>query len=266
MNNNILILDGTFHAFKAYYSFINIDNFDMIYGMKLLFKKIFFNIKPKYIIIVFDHPGNTYRNIIYNKYKINRKKCSNDFIYQINKLKNFIKNMNIQIISIPSVEADDVIGTISKQCERNGLNVLISTCDKDMYQLISNKIKIINIYNNIIIDNNFIINKYGIDSLLMIDYMSLVGDISDNIKGVIGIGPKIANILLNKIGNINKIYNNLNYIYNIKEIKNPKFIIKILKNYKNNVINALQLIKINTNIFIGYKLYDMKINYNKKYF
>ncbi|BBA85190.1 DNA polymerase I [endosymbiont of Sipalinus gigas] len=261
----VFILDGTFHIYRSYYAFLNNKNIykncEAIYGTFFIIKKILLNFNPEYIVITLDSPGTNFRKILSNKYKSNRKKCPIDLIYQINIIKKIIVDeLGINIISFPGIEADDIIGTLSKQCERNNFNVLISSLDKDMYQLISNSIKILDIYNNKIIDSDIVYNKYGIYPNMMIDYLSLVGDVSDNIKGILGIGPKTAKILLKNIGNINFIYRNINNLYKYSNIKNINSIIKKLKDYESDVLLAYELIKINTNIFIGCKIEKLKIN------
>ncbi|BBA84986.1 5'-3' exonuclease [Candidatus Nardonella dryophthoridicola] len=260
LNKKILIIDTIPHIYKLYYGLILKNKININYAINIIIKKIMNSINNiNYIIFVFDNHNINYRKIIFKKYKINRKKCSTNFIYLINLFKKKLYLKNINVISIPNIEADDIIGTISKHCERNNFKIFISTYDKDIYQLINDNIKVIDIYNKVIIDDNFIFNKYKIKSKFMIDYISLIGDISDNIKGVFGIGKKISSILINEIGDINLIYKNIKKIYNINKINNSNFVINNLIKYKNNVIKAYNLIKINTDIFTGYKISDFKL-------
>ncbi|BBA84565.1 DNA polymerase I [endosymbiont of Euscepes postfasciatus] len=263
-NKNIFLMDGTLYLYRSYYKFLNLFNsknilISVIQGMIYIINKIINNYNPKYLLIIYDYPCKNFRKISYNEYKKNRSSCPKDLINQIPIVNEIINNMGILTISIPSVESDDIIGTLSKQCKRNGFNVYIITIDKDMIQLMSKKVHIFDILSNKIFNPNDIYLKYNVNYYNIIDYFSLVGDSSDNIPGIYGIGPKTASILIQKYKNIYNIYKNINEIYNIKNLKNPKKIIKNLCKNKKKLMLFYNLIKIKTDIFIGYKINDFII-------
>ncbi|BAP58286.1 5'-3' exonuclease [Candidatus Tachikawaea gelatinosa] len=254
-NDNIfLLIDGSFHLYRAYYSYpfmVNTEKkpigaiYGFIYVLNFLIKKY----QPINVAVVFDHKGKTFRNELYEKYKSHRLPMPNELSIQIKPLHDIIQAMGIPIISIPGVEADDVIGTIAKLAEFQKKPVLISTADKDMTQLVSNKINIFNIINKELIGPKEVEKKYGITPNFIVDYFALIGDISDNIPGVPGIGKQRAKDLIQKFGNIESIYDSIEKfdIYN-KNCSN--FVFKQLKNHKKIAFLSYQLAKIKTNVVI----------------
>lgn len=135
-----------------------------------------------------------------------------DLRCQIEPLHNVIRAMGLPLISIPGVEADDVIGTLASQASKAGMPVLISTGDKDMAQLVDDNVTLINTMTNVVMDREGVIEKFGIPPELIIDYLALMGDKVDNIPGVPGVGDKTATALLQGIGSIEQLYQNLDDI------------------------------------------------------
>lgn len=245
--NSLIIIDGSYHLYRAYYAFPLLINSigeptGAIYGFINMLKSFIMQYKHSNIVIVFDTKGKNFRNKIYKYYKNKRKPMSDNLIFQIDPLLKIVKAMGILYISIYGIEADDIIGTLAIESAACGYNVLISTCDKDMAQLVSKKISIIN--KNIIFGPEEINLKYGIPPNLIVDYLALIGDSIDNIPGVPGIGKKTAKKLLHNIGNIKYIYKNL---YKISTLN--------LRGYKNIINNLEKYIEL---AFISYKLATIK--------
>jgi len=245
--NSLIIIDGSYYLYRAYYAFpflINSrgEHTGAIYGFINMLKSFIMQYKPNNLVIVFDTKGKTFRNKIYKYYKNKRNKMSDNLIFQIDPLLKIVKAMGILYISIYGIEADDIIGTLAIESVAYGYNVLISTCDKDMAQLVSKNISILN--NNSIFGPEEINLKFGIPPNLIVDYLSLMGDSIDNIPGVPGIGKKTAKKLLNNLGDIKYIYKNL---YKISTLN--------LRGYKNIINNLEKYIEI---AFISYKLATIK--------
>lgn len=229
----------------------------------IFFKYKFF--KPKYIIFAFDHKYKNFKKNIYCKYKSNRKTKSKNLLIYINNIYNFFKKKKIKTIRIPSIECDDIIGSIIfkiKEKYKNIKYIYILSYDKDFTQLIKKNIYLFIDKNNIL-DSNKVKKKYGTYPNLIKDLLTLCGDKSDNIPGIKGIGKKTAIKLINNIGNINNIYKN---IYKIKllKIKNSNNIIKNLFKNINNIYIWYNIISIRVNINIEIKnILNKNIKFNE---
>ncbi|QCI27269.1 5'-3' exonuclease H3TH domain-containing protein [Buchnera aphidicola] len=260
----IILIDGNSYLYRVYYARLkntnkNILCFQVIYNILYIFKKILIQYKPKKFIIIFDSKKKNFRNKIFKNYKNNRPKMP-DILKKISlKIKNILLNIGIPVIIIPKFEADDIIGTISKLAEKNGDYVLIGTCDKDLTQLVNKNIYILNNISNTILNSQDIYKKYGVNPNLMIDFLSLIGDQSDNIPGVLGIGKKTASILLNNIGCIKNIYNNIYKILSIK-MKGRKNVIKKLYYGKKMAFLSYKLAKIKIDVKLNVKYKTLNLH------
>ncbi|WMY97738.1 MAG: 5'-3' exonuclease H3TH domain-containing protein [Arsenophonus sp.] len=255
-------MDGSFYLYRAFYAFPKLTNSfgdpsGAIYGVLKMLNSLIKKYKSENLILVFDAKGKKFRNKLFSKYKAHRPPMPQDLSKQILPLYKILYYLGYPIFIIPNVEADDVIGTISNQFSNKKYSVYISTGDKDMEQLINNNIKIINTITKNIIDFKIIMNKYGIQPKLIIDLIALMGDKTDGIPGVCGIGKKTALNLIQKIGNINTIYNNLIKIKQLNFYHSDIIIQKLLKN-KNNAFLSYQLAKIKTNLNIKIKYKKLK--------
>ena len=164
------------------------------------------------IAVIFDAKGKTFRNDIYPEYKANRPPMPDDLRSQIAPVHNIIRALGFPIYAIEGVEADDVIGTLSHLATQQGQETIISTGDKDMAQLVNPHVSLINTMTNQFLDIEGVKEKFGIPPELIIDFLGLMGDKVDNIPGVAGVGQKTALGLLQGIGSVNDIYNNLDKI------------------------------------------------------
>ena len=162
--------------------------------------------------VIFDAKGKTFRDQIYSEYKANRPPMPDDLRSQIEPIHNIIKAMGMPLISIEGVEADDVIGTYAVQATEQQQPVIISTGDKDIAQLVNAHISLVNTMTNTHLDREGVIEKFGIPPELIIDYLALLGDKSDNIPGVPGVGEKTALGLLQGLGGLDAIYQRLDEV------------------------------------------------------
>ncbi|WP_159715007.1 DNA polymerase I [Blochmannia endosymbiont of Camponotus nipponensis] len=217
INSPIILVDASCYIYRAYYAFPPLITSNgtpvwVIYGVINMIRSLLIRYQPTHMAVVFDAPGKTFRDNLFEKYKANRFKTPEDLYIQIGPLCEIIEAMGLPILRVPDVEADDVIGTLAISCARSGNSVLISTGDKDMAQIVSSQITLLNTMSNIIFTPKEIEKKFGVPPTLMADYLALIGDRSDNIPGVPGVGKKTAQLLLNKIGNLKVLYDHLDKI------------------------------------------------------
>ncbi|HDL6309826.1 TPA: DNA polymerase I, partial [Mannheimia haemolytica] len=205
------------YLYRAFHAFPPLTNrlgepTGAMYGVLNMLKSLISQVNPSHIAVVFDAKGKTFRDELFKQYKSHRPPMPDDLRPQIEPLHRIIKALGIPLISIEGVEADDVIGTLAVQAAKDGKDVLISTGDKDMAQLVNDHIMLINTMNNTLLDREGVIEKYGIPPELIIDFLALMGDSADNIPGVKGVGEKTALALLQGIGSLEQIYANLDQI------------------------------------------------------
>ncbi|CAL4323396.1 DNA polymerase I [Buchnera aphidicola (Thelaxes suberi)] len=251
--NTTLIIDGNTYLYQSFFAYPLLKNkkgehCGAIYGFLNKIKSLLLKINPKKIIIVFDSPLLNFRHKLFKAYKINRPSMPNLLKLQITPLKKIINAMGIPIITIPYIEGDDIIGTLSKIGESKKETILLCSNDKDMEQLINKNVSIINNkMENIGLKE--IKKKYGILPQYLTHLMALMGDHSDNIPGVYGIGKITAIALIKKFSTIYRIYENLEEVKNTK-IRGIQNTINKLKNNKENAFLSLKLATIKTNIKI----------------
>ncbi|QCI24478.1 5'-3' exonuclease [Buchnera aphidicola (Muscaphis stroyani)] len=261
----VLIIDGSLYLYRSYYAFPNLVNIEghpygAIYGtIKTIFNILKQYRESKKIIIIFDSSQKTFRNQLFKEYKKNRLSMPHSLYVQINPLLIELKKIGIKTLQMPGVEADDIIGSLAKKSELQGEYTLIVSYDKDMLQLVTNKINILHTKNRSIITPDAIKNKYGIKPIEFIDFLALMGDTSDNIPGIPGIGKKISLSLLKKFSNIKNIYNNIEKIQHLS-LRSAKYISNQLKIYKKNAFLSYKLAKIKLDIATNIRLKEIELN------
>ena len=216
----IVLIDGFSIAFRAFYALPETlmtskgTPTNVIHGFLSMLNKISTDYKLEQLIVTWDLPGKTFRNDIYTDYKANRSSAPDNFNVQVPLLHELLKTFNIPQVSKEGFEADDVLGSLSTILNNQNKKVLIVTGDRDTYQLISNKTKILYTKRGIsdvdLVDEKFFLKKFGIKTNQYVEYLALKGDPSDNIPGLPGVGEKTAINLLKKYKDINNIYKNLN--------------------------------------------------------
>ncbi|MFA6051181.1 MAG: DNA polymerase I [Methylobacter sp.] len=197
MQQRLILVDGSSFLFRAYHAIPPLTNANgeptnAVYGVSNMLRKLIADYHSDYISVVFDAPGKTFRNDLYDQYKAHRPPMPDDLRVQIEPLHNLIRAMGLPLIMEPGVEADDVLGALAQHAEQQGYDVIISTGDKDMAQLVNEHIILENTMSNSRLDIQGVIDKFGVRPDQIIDYLALIGDTVDNIPGVPKVGPKTA--------------------------------------------------------------------------
>jgi DNA polymerase-1 len=192
-----VMVDGSSYLFRAYHAMPEFRNSSgeptgAIYGVINMMRSLLDAYDTENIVVVFDAKGKTFRNDMYKEYKANRAKTPPDLIEQIAPIHETIRAMGLPILCIPGVEADDVIGTLAQQATILKIPTVISTGDKDMAQLVNKYVSLINTMTDTAMDEKGVEEKFGVRPDQIIDYLTLIGDTSDNIPGVPKVGPKTA--------------------------------------------------------------------------
>lgn len=193
----LILVDGSSFLFRAYHALPPLTNpqgepTNAVYGVSNMLRKLIADYQSDYVTVVFDAPGKTFRNDLYEHYKAHRPPMPDDLRIQIEPLHNLIRAMGLPLIMEAGVEADDVLGALAQYAQQQGFSVIISTCDKDMTQLVTEDIILENTMSNTRLDIQGVIDKFGVRPGQIIDYLALIGDPSDNIPGVPKVGPKTA--------------------------------------------------------------------------
>ena len=193
----LILVDGSSFLFRAYHAVPPLTNSkgeptNAIYGVSSMLRKLISEYQSEYITVVFDAPGKTFRNDLYDQYKAHRPPMPEDLRVQIKPLHDLIRAMGLPLIMETGVEADDVLGALAQHAEQQGFKVIISTGDKDMAQLVTDHIILENTMTNTRMDIQGVIDKFGVKPEQIVDYLALMGDSSDNIPGVPKVGPKTA--------------------------------------------------------------------------
>ena len=197
MDTRCILVDGSSFFYRAFHALPPLVNSKgqptgAIYGVASMLKKLLTQYQPEYMAVIFDAPGKNFRNDIYPEYKAHRPPTPEDLKSQYQPLVQLIETLGIPVFAFPGVEADDVIGTLTKQAEQMQLPVCIATSDKDFAQMVSDKVCLYNSMSEQWLDPEGVLNKYTIHPNQFIDYLCLIGDTSDNVPGVPKCGPKTA--------------------------------------------------------------------------
>lgn len=212
-NEQLILVDGSSYLYRAFHAIRDLSTSkgqptNAIYGVINMLRRLIKDFQPKHMAVVFDAKGKTFRDDLYDQYKANRSPMPDELREQIEPLHNLIKAMGLPMLIIDGVEADDVIGTLAKQSTEAGMDCLISTGDKDMAQLVNKHVTLMNTMDNTTMNSQGVVDKFGIPPELIIDYLTLMGDSSDNIPGVPKVGPKTAVKWLNQFGSLDEVIAN----------------------------------------------------------
>jgi len=199
----LLLVDGSSYLYRAFHALPPLTNAQgeptgAVLGVINMLNKLVKEESPARVAVVFDAPGRTFRDDLFDQYKAHRPPMPDDLRAQIKPLLDAVEAMGLPLLRITGVEADDVIGTLARQASEAGYDVLISTGDKDMAQLVGPRIGLINTMSNTRLDREGVKAKFDVFPEQIVDYLALVGDSSDNIPGVNGVGPKTAAKWLNQ--------------------------------------------------------------------
>lgn len=208
--NRLVLVDGSSFLFRAFHAVPPLSNdqgqpTNAIYGVTNMLKRLLVDEDTPYVAVVFDAPGKTFRHQLYREYKANRPPMPNELKVQIAPLFEVIRAMGLPLIIESDVEADDVIGTLTYLAQAQGFQVVISTGDKDMAQLVNDQVSLVNTMTNKVMDIQGVQDKFGVLPEQIIDYLALMGDTVDNIPGVPKVGPKTAAKWLNEFETLEQV-------------------------------------------------------------
>jgi DNA polymerase-1 len=267
----LVLFDGMALAYRAYFAFIarpltnaRGENTSAVYGFTMALLQFLEHHAPQFAAVCFDTPKPTFRHEKYKEYKANRQAMPEDLIPQLQVIKDIVKAYNIALIEVDGFEADDIIGTLARRAEREAIDTLIVTPDKDFCQLVTPKIKLLRPAKEgremEIMDEAGVRTKYGLEPNQIIDYLALVGDASDNIPGVRGIGEKTAAPLISQYGSLTGIYENIATL-------DKKSVKEKLINDRENATLSYELATIDINVPLPFELatlaYGDGVDYDK---
>ena len=193
----IVLVDGSSYLFRAFHAMPSFTNSEgeptgAILGVVNMLRRLRSDFPSEYLAVVFDAPGKTFRDDWYPEYKANRPPMPGELRAQIEPLHQIIRGLGLPLLCVPEVEADDVIGTLAERARESGCRVIISTNDKDMAQLVDERVILVNTMDDSILNEGGVESKFGVPPARIVDYLTLVGDAVDNVPGVPKVGPKTA--------------------------------------------------------------------------
>ncbi len=258
----LILVDGSSYLYRAFHALPPLTNSQgvptgAVKGVINMMRRLQKDYPQSTLVVVFDAKGKTFRDEIFSDYKAHRPPMPDDLRVQIEPIHNIIKAMGLPMLIVDGVEADDVIGTLAVQATAAEQPVIISTGDKDIAQLVNEHITLINTMNNSVLDREGVIEKFGIPPELIIDYLALLGDKSDNIPGVPGIGEKTALGLLQGIGGLDDIYARLDEVAGL-DFRGAKTMSPKLEEHKELAYLSYLLATIKTDVEMPVQLDELK--------
>ena len=257
--SRLILVDGSAVAYRSYFALIRSplinsrgENTGAVFGFVNSLNKIVREYQPDYLAVVFDTPAPTFRHELYEEYKSTRAKTPDELIEQFPWIDRAIEAFNIPVLRMDGFEADDLIGTLSVKAAADGIEVLMFTGDKDFYQLVTDKIKILHPKDFSIIDPAGVKVKFGVLPERVIDVLALMGDTSDNVPGVQGVGPKTAISLIEEFGDFATV---------LKEgpVKRKGKVAAMLAEHKETAELSYKLVTINTDCPIKFEPESLRL-------
>jgi DNA polymerase-1 len=252
MKKKLLIIDLSNFIFRAFYAIrpLHAPNgtpVNAVYGVLTMLTKMIDEHKPTHLLIARDSKEESFRKTMYPEYKANRTEPPNELIPQFSLVEELMKKLHFPMWAQPGFEADDLIGSVVTQFQNSFDEIHIASGDKDLMQFVNDKVKILDTMKDKLYGAAEVTEKMGVKPDQIVDYLSLIGDSSDNIPGVDGIGPKGASNLLSEFGDLKTIYENL------EKIKNKKLIEKLV-NGKDSAYLSQRLVQIKLDMEIPYNV------------
>jgi DNA polymerase-1 len=206
----LVLVDGSYYLFRAFHALPPLTSSSgeptgAIFGVMGMLKKLLTEQRPDYFAVVFDPKGDTFRNELYPAYKANRPPIDPALACQIGPLQQIVAALGVPLLIIDGVEADDVLATLAQRAAERGIETVISSGDKDLAQIVNDRIRLINTMTGVVLDPDGVKEKYGVTPAQIVDYLTLVGDNVDNVPGVPKVGPKTAARWLAEYGNLDAV-------------------------------------------------------------
>jgi len=210
MSKQLVLVDGSSYLYRAFHAMPNLANSrgeatGAVYGIVNMLRRLLREYDTPYFAVVFDAPGKTFRDRLYSAYKANRPPMPDELRSQIDKVHTVIRALGLPLLSIPDVEADDVIGTLARMATAHGMETLVVSGDKDLAQLVDASVRMCDSMKDVVYDAEGVEAKFGVPPERIVDFLALVGDTSDNIPGVPKVGPKTAVRWLKEYGSLDRL-------------------------------------------------------------
>jgi DNA polymerase-1 len=262
----IILIDGHGILHRAYHALPPLETttgelVNAVYGFTSILLNVLSKLRPNYVVVAFDKKGPTFRHKEFEEYKAHRPKMDEELVGQIARVKEVVETMRIPYFAKQEFEADDLIGTLAKRASKKNLEVVVVSSDKDLLQLISDSVKVYfprrGRRNAEVFDLQKFREEYGFEKKYFVDYKALIGDPSDGLPGVKGVGPKTATKLIKRFGNLESIYQN------IKEIEGRAR--KCLGKYQEEAFMSKNLAEIVRDVPLDWQLEDSRLKeYSKQ--
>ncbi|HBG52177.1 MAG TPA: DNA polymerase I, partial [Gammaproteobacteria bacterium] len=259
----LVLVDGSSYLYRAFHALPPLSTRDgrptgAVVGVYNMLRKLIQELQPQRLAVVFDARGKTFRDELFQAYKAHRPPMPDDLARQVDPLKALIRAMGVPLLEVAGVEADDVIGTLARQAAAQQMETIISTGDKDMAQLVTDQVTLINTMNDALYDIEGVKKKFGVGPELIIDFLALMGDKVDNIPGVPGVGEKTALGLLQGLGSLDTVYDNLDKVAGLS-FRGAKTLGKKLEEHKEMAFLSYQLATIKLDCEVSDDLNDLKL-------
>lgn len=257
----LVLVDGSSYLYRAFHALPPLNNSKgmptgAVKGVINMVRRLAKDYPESPLAVVFDAKGKTFRDEIYADYKANRPPMPDELRPQVEPICQIIRAMGIPLLIVEGVEADDVIGTLAQQAKTQKRDVVVSTGDKDMAQLVCEHVTLVNTMTDSVMDREGVRQKFGIPPELVIDYLALTGDKVDNIPGVPGVGEKTAVALLLGLGGLEALFANLDRVAELN-IRGAKSLAAKLEAYKEQAFLSYQLATIKTDVGLELNLADL---------
>jgi DNA polymerase-1 len=264
----LFLLDGTALAYRAYFAFMRTSSLTdvkgrptgAIYGFVMTLLKLLKDEKPDHVGVCFDPDGPTFRHERYAEYKATRERMEDDLVEQIETMRAIVRGFDIPVLEVPGFEADDVLATVAKRAAARGIDTFIVTGDKDLCQCVGPHVRIYNILkpgqDKVILDEAGVLAAWGVPPKHVVDVLALMGDSSDNVPGVPGVGEKTAVKLVQEHGSVREIFEKA--ARDETTVKPPKLREKLLANRALAEL-SLELVTINDEVPVDSKFEDLAV-------
>ncbi len=262
MSRPVVLVDGSSYLFRAFHAIPLLTNSkglhtNAVKGVISMIRKLQKDFTDSQLVVVFDAKGKTFRNDIYPDYKAHRPPMPDELREQIEPIHDIIRAMGLPLLIIDGVEADDVIGTLANQAIQHNQEVVISTGDKDMAQLVNSHVSLINTMTDTRLDEAGVQEKFGVPPQHIVDYLALMGDKVDNIPGVPKVGEKTAVGLVAGLGSLEDIYANLDKVATL-DFRGAKTLAPRLEEHKDDAFLSKTLATIKCDVALDFSLPDIK--------
>ncbi|TNE94795.1 DNA polymerase I [Porticoccus sp.] len=254
MNNKapLVLVDGSSYLYRAFHALPPLTTSSgqptgAVKGVISMVRRLLKDYPGSPVVVVFDAKGKTFRDELFEAYKSHRPPMPDELRAQIEPIHKIIRAMGLPLLVVDGVEADDVIGTLAIEAAANQYQVIISTGDKDMAQLVCDQVTLVNTMTDTVLDRQGVVDKFGVPPELIIDYLALIGDKADNIPGVPGVGEKTALAMLQNLGGLDSIFGDLEQVREL-EFRGAKKMPEKLAEHEEQARLSYQLATIKTDV------------------